>query len=252
MKSAFNSLLVLILLLVGACAHVQERPAPEKTAVTDEAWPDQTVALWASCSRAQVEQWATEAKTDPRIGLKAASCLVTLINTGQDSAKRLEDARLGRKLAQAAAQKYPQSGLAHYLTAYLTALEAQNNTLAGLTLVREIERSAQLAAKYNPHVDHAGPARMLGELYLRAPEPPVSIGDLDKALAYYREAVSIDPGWAENRAGLVEALIEDGQADEACSQLTILISNLNVPEQGGIGSKKIADLVKELCALHKP
>lgn len=231
---------------------MQERPTLETTAITDEAWPEPNVVLWAPCSRPQVEQWSREAEKDARIGLKAASCLVTLINGEADKTKRLEDARLGHKLALSASRAYPRSGLACYLTAYLAGLEAENNPLMGLKLVKEIEHNALLALERNPGVDHAGPARMLGELYLRAPGPPTSVGDMEKSIEYFRQAVDIDPNWAENRKGLIEALIEDEQTDEACSELTVLIENLNLCKPTEITPEEIAGLLKRLCPPRKP
>ena len=137
--------------------------------------------------------WERKSEQDPGTALQAARCYAVLARNGKTPSERLENAVMGRKLAEKAVSRDPENGTAYFLSAYLAGLEAENNSLKGLALVPVIERDALAASRLDPALDHGGPDRMLGELYLRAPEPPVSIGDLEKAILHYRRAVERDP-----------------------------------------------------------
>jgi len=205
------------------------------------------LSVCAPCSRDKAGQWAADAKEDAWSGLKAANCYAFLVKIGTDKAGRLADAKTGRQLAESAVQRQPRSGLAHYLHAYLTGLEAENDPLRGLELVPVIEREARMAAELSPLIDDAGPDRMLGELYLRAPGMPISVGDVEKAVACYRRALTIAPGFAENRLGLVEALLKAEETTEACMQLHGLLSNMSPVGESEAIWQKTLDLLRHLC-----
>ncbi len=168
---------------------------------------------------------------------------------GKDKGLRLADAVKGRKLAETAVTMLPRSGLAHYLYAYLTGLEAENDSLRGLQLVPVIEREALFASNLDPAIDRGGPDRMLGELYLRAPGMPVSIGNLEKAIAHFRRASTIAPGCAENRMGLVEALLEEGDVEKTCKQLHKLLSNIPPARSSEEPWQKALALLERLCTM---
>jgi tetratricopeptide (TPR) repeat protein len=209
---------------------------------------DPELSICAPCSRDEARQWAADAESDAGSALKAANCCAFLVKTGIDKASRLADARTGRQLAESAVQREPESGLAHYLYAYLTGLEAENDPLRGLELVPVIEREARLAAKLSPSIDDAGPDRMLGELYFRAPGMPVSIGDVEKAISFYRRALTVAPGCADNRLGLAEALLKGEEATEACMQLHGLLTDMPPADAFEATWRKALDLLKRLCA----
>jgi hypothetical protein len=179
--------------------------------------------------------------------LKAASCFVVLIGEGGKKEVQLADARRGRNLAERAVSIYPGSGLAHYLAAYLTGLEAERDPMRGLDFVLVIEREAKLAAELAPGVDHGGPDRMLGELYLRAPGFPMSVGDPGKALFHYRRSVDLAPGYLENRLGLAEALFHDEQNAKSCDELTKVLSAMPPQEDFRATWKKAISLLERLC-----
>jgi tetratricopeptide (TPR) repeat protein len=208
--------------------------------------PDLTIC--APCSRHEAEQWAGDGERDAGYALKAANCYIFLVKAGTEKASRLADARTGRQLAEGAVQRQPGSGLAHYLYAYLTGLEAENDPLRGLELVPVIEEEARLAAELSPSIDYAGPDRMLGELYLRAPGIPISIGDVEKAIVSYQRAVRLAPGCADNRLGLAEALLKGEEATEACLELHRLLSDMPPDNAFETTWKHALDLLRRLCA----
>jgi hypothetical protein len=206
------------------------------------------IYLWEPCTRAEAEVYATTAEADGLAALKAASCyLFLVIEETDDETRRLVDAKRGRTLAESALRTDPENGGAHYLAAYLTALEARNDRLRGLSLVPIIEKEALAAAEYHPTVDHGGPDRMLGELYLRAPGLPVSVGDSAKAVVHYRRARDHDPDYPENRLGLIEALMADDELKEACEELREFLIEMPLHDRTETTWTKALGLMKKLC-----
>lgn len=234
---------------IGACAPLTGR-APSGT--TPEPIPSgkesELVAIGAPCSRDDAREWADAAAADGWSALRAANCYAFLVTTGTDGASRLADAKAGRELAEGAVQRFPDSGLAHYLYAYLAGLEAENDPLHGLEWVPVIEREARLASDLNASLDHGGPDRMLGELYLRAPGIPLSIGDGEKAVIHYRRALTLAPDFPGNRLGLIEALLKTQETNEACNQLHRLMADMPPRGDDEAAWQKALDLLKRLCA----
>ena len=66
---------------------------------------------------------------------------------------------------------------------------------------------------------------MLGELYLRAPGFPFSVGDYQKAIIHFKRALEYSPGFFPNRYGLVQALLNEGDLAEGCKELDELVAN---------------------------
>ena len=250
--SAFPKLFVIFLFVLAACAHLPDQPVHKTEKGTVSATTETGFRICAPCTRDQAQRWVTEAKQDGASALKAANCYAFLVKQGKDKELRLADAKKGRKLAETAVTMLPKSGLAHYLYAYLTGLEAENDSLRGLELVPVIEREALLAAKLNPEVNGAGPDRMLGELYLQAPCAPLSIGDLEKADAHYRRAIAIAPKHTDNRLGLVETLLEEGEEEEACTHLHGLLSGMRPARSSEVSWRKTLGLLKRLCTMRGP
>jgi tetratricopeptide (TPR) repeat protein len=234
--------------VLGACTHIPPVQPTGEWKETGQAAKETELTIRAPCTREEALQWAAHAETDAWSALRAANCYAFFAGTGPDRASRLADAQAGRHLAERAVRQQPDSALSHYLYAYLTGLEAENDPLRGLELVTVIEREALIASDLNPVVDQGGPDRMLGELYLRAPGMPISIGDVEKAIACYRRALAVAPASAENRLGLSEALLKAEETAEACTQLHELLAAMppaNTPETTW---RKALDLLKRLCA----
>jgi hypothetical protein len=71
----------------------------------------------------------------------------------------------------------------------------------------------------DPELDDAGGHRVLALVLLRAPGWPTGPGDPEIGLDHARLAVEIAPGYPPNQLVLGEALIENGQRDEAVEAL---------------------------------
>ncbi|MBW2708193.1 MAG: tetratricopeptide repeat protein [Deltaproteobacteria bacterium] len=110
--------------------------------------------------------------------------------------------------------------------------------------------AALQAARLKPALDHGGPDRMLGGLYLRAPGPPVSIGDLEKAIVHYQRAVSQYPDFVENRLGLAKAYLEDEDPGPACDQLQRILICMPPANEWEEPWKQALDLMKQLCEME--
>ncbi|WP_225072920.1 hypothetical protein [Desulfuromonas sp. CSMB_57] len=239
MKVALWPVLGLLFLLYG-CLPASRLTRP--VAVAEGEAPQ--VALWQPCTLAEARSLAAAAEQDPTAALQGAACYATLVEKqGGD----LSAARAGRALAEQAAAAFPTSGTAHYLAGYLAGLEAQRAPLQALPLVKVIEAAALKALQLDPVLDHAGPARMLGDLYLRAPAFPVSIGDPDQAVTYFREAVRRAADFTENRLGLAEALLAIEEPAAACSELTEAWRQLqSAADAEGLGRRTL-ELQQRLC-----
>lgn len=202
------------------------------------------VVLWDPCDSNQAEGFRLAAIEDSAAALQGAACYTYLVErAGGD----LDAAEAGRKLAEQAVGAFPESADAHYLLGYLSGLVAQRNPLRALSLVPVIERESLSALELNPHLDEAGPARMLGDLYLRAPEFPVSVGDPALAIEYFQQAVELFPEQVDNRLGFIEALLSEEKTADACRQLQYLWQSL-APQQDPDGVwRQGLDLQLRMC-----
>ena len=250
MTPVFNRLpyLLFVLLLTGACARVNhvKSPVANRTQVKDT---ESTRLLGKPCSRSEALGFALKSKQSPSAALEAAACYAFLAGQESNGTKRLADAQEGRKMAEAASKAFPEDATAHYLVAYLTGLEAENDRARGLELVPVIEREALTAAHLNPSIDNGGPDRMLGELYLRAPSFPMSVGDLEKAIAHFKKAVRLAPNYLPNRLGLAEALTEDEESSEACQEIERIFVQLSPKEEMMEEWKRSLKLLHKMCGM---
>jgi cytochrome c-type biogenesis protein CcmH/NrfG len=176
--------------------------------------------------------------------LRGAACYAYLVERADGD---LAAAAAGKQLAEQAVAAYPQSAEAHYLLGYLAGLEAQRSPLRALSIVPLIESEALTALALNPELDQAGSARMLGDLYLRAPVFPVSIGDSALAVDYFRQAVKLAPDHPENHLGLVEALLAEEQGSDACLQLLKFWQLLAPEEDSGSVWQRGLELQRRIC-----
>lgn len=203
--------------------------------------------LPATCSRGEADAWANQAEASPEAAIKAAACYLVLAREGAEKKMRLADAKKGCSLAEMVIKGDSKNAFAHYLLAYLTGLVAENNAAQGLRLVGTIEREALEAANLDPKVDHGGPDRLLGELYLKAPSFPMSVGDFSKAIFHFKRAVSLAPAFAENRMGLAEALIAEDEKQEACGELKEVFALL-VPQGSSLLREEALKLMETFCS----
>ncbi|MEF2144095.1 MAG: tetratricopeptide repeat protein [Desulfovibrionaceae bacterium] len=169
--------------------------------------------IWPVCTPEQAEALAA----DNRL----SESLECFAGRARQAGKDVDAADLlrGRELGLEAVRLDPGNGRAWYALAYLTGRLAQAHPLDGLALAKELEAQALQAARLDALQDKAGPDRMLGRLYLRAPGFPVSVGDPEAAAEHFHKAASLAPDFPDNGIGLAEALFEVGRTDKACDEL---------------------------------
>ncbi len=219
-KSGFTAFLcVLAILVCTGCAVKKTPPLSSSMStgdVVDVAFGSSPITMWPMCTLQQIQQYSEHAESNPREALQGAMCyaVVSRLEPNFDEAGR--NATHGLRLAHLALKANPDSALALYVTAALTGLWAQHFPQQGLKAVPKMEALAIQAAKISPQLDHGGPDRLLGELYLKAPEFPVSVGDTQLAVEHYKAAATLAPHFAPNRLGLARAYLEDEQGDKAC------------------------------------
>ena len=208
-------LLALLGCFIGSCAMKQTTQSGAKPSTAPRAvYADQEIRLWQPCSINDAESLGKSNKDKDL--LESAACYASLFES-----KTVDDskyAEAGQKAITTYLEKHPKSGVGHYLYAYLIGKQAQFSPLNGLDLVPVLEQEALLALSLSPEVDSAGPDRMLGELYFKAPSAPFSLGSIEKSLKYFEEAVKIAPDFYLNHLGYGAALLEDDEKPKACTQ----------------------------------
>ena len=102
----------------------------------------------------------------------------------------------------------PKSAAAHYYLAMNLGQLARTKTLGALKIVDEMELEFKTAAALDPHLDHAGPDRNLGQLYFQAPGWPASVGSHSKARKHLERAVELAPEFPDNHLALLEAAVD--------------------------------------------
>ena len=92
---------------------------------------------------------------------------------------------------------------------------------ASLGIIDPFEEDMGKAVELDPKVNHAGPHRALGKLYL---ELPFFLGgDSDKSVFHLKEAVRLAPDYAENQLGLAQVLVEKNKSTQARESLRKLM-----------------------------
>ena len=85
------------------------------------------------------------------------------------------------------------------------------------SLIDVLERAVEL----DPGMDHGGPLRLLGALYLRAPPWPRGPGDSEKALELLERAVEEYPDHPLNHFFYAEALLDDEEHADALEEIEV-------------------------------
>lgn len=114
---------------------------------------------------------------------------------------------------------------AYYWRAIAVGIFARHNRLTlGRDAMTRIREDATRAIELDPTIEHAGPHRVLGALYLRAPAPPAGVGSLARAVHELERAHLLDPEYPENRLLLAEAYVEQSKLEEASELLDLILT----------------------------
>jgi tetratricopeptide (TPR) repeat protein len=103
----------------------------------------------------------------------------------------------------------------HYYLAQLHGFSALLQKGETRPLLQNFVSESEAAIKIDEKFDSAGPLRIIGVLYARAPKEPVSVGDPEKAVQYMKRAVAAAPDYPPNQFFLAEAYIADERYSDA-------------------------------------
>jgi tetratricopeptide (TPR) repeat protein len=148
----------------------------------------------------------------------ARLCFILGELTGGD--ERLPYFNKGKSYSESLIQEQPDKVEGHYwlalnLCGIAETLGAGNALLLIPTIVDHLETARLLDETY----EQGGPLRVLGRIYCKAPDWPLSEGSLSKSLKRLRTAVSIAPENSTNHLYLAKTLIELGKFEEAFVEL---------------------------------
>ena len=146
---------------------------------------------------------------------EAAQALAFLAENETSAESRREAAKRGIVLARHARELKSDGAEGPYWYAINVGWLADVDRAYGLDAVGEMETALKRAIELDERYDFAGPLRMLGILYLRTPEPPMSIGSPHKGLRLLQRAVELFPDYSENYLYLAEALRDNQRPDDA-------------------------------------
>lgn len=137
----------------------------------------------------------------------------------KDNARREVFGRRGAKYAKMAIALDKQRIEGHYYLALCLGYVAWSTNVGAFDLLSDIASAGKTAAAMNEAYDYAGPQRLLGMVYLRAPGWPTSIGDPEEALAHLTRAATLAPGYIPNHLYLAEALLVNEKRSEALREI---------------------------------
>jgi len=210
--------MALVAALFVACSRVPWRSVPQKTDPTAQA--NRKYEQFAREGRgaflkeprenetveisAQKYKEAIAIRADEYAVLwEAARTCVWLGNYGPE-AKRKDYVKQGLEYANTAVQLKPDDEAGLFYHGALAGKLADLDFTYGADATKIIEgRMQQLIEKKSTFL-YGGPDRVLAILYMRAPGPPLSVGDYDKALKHMQRAVEIESHWLENQLYMAE------------------------------------------------
>lgn len=159
---------------------------------------------------------------------RVAFLVADSIDNDEDKMKKSAD--VGVKAARSVGINEANPEACYYF-ALNQGLIVQTKGLFALNKLPEIHEALKIAQKVES-LDYGGPMRVLGMMYLRAPAWPSGIGDLDKSLELFEQAVSKYPEHPQNFMFFAMALIEDDNKERAIENLDVAY-RLAVPEIWG-------------------
>jgi hypothetical protein len=157
------------------------------------------------------------APQDRDIGLLLARCSLMKADFEGKSDRRIELCEQGYEAARRASRG-PDDAEAAYLQAVNLGLYVQAKGLTAVGRLSELVKLLKVAGQ-QPQLDDGGPLRVLGLLYVKAPAWPVGPGDLDLGLDLLKKAAETYPEHPLNHLFYAEALIADGQKEQARAEL---------------------------------
>ena len=238
--SAFPTV-ILVAALSSGCTSVED-VAGEGGSFVESSLDDDALAVWIEhCDELYTEPRTVEKVTasfkfalgslTSRDGHAAAWRVLRasawLARNHPERERRLEHGRRGIAVGlEALGRGTSESARTHYQLALTMGAFCEVKGTCDTAFVRRMRNHAKTAQADDPGVDHCGPGRFLGKLIVETLDyPGYSLGTLEEALELLSTAVHGCPDFAENGLFLAEALIEDGDDEEAGRALRCVIAS---------------------------
>ena len=168
-----------------------------------------------------------------------------------DKQRRASFAQKGVDYSRRAVEIDPKRVEAYYYLGINLGQSATTKTVGAYSMVPKVVKAGEAAMKLDERFDHAGPARLIGTVYAKAPPWPASIGDIDEGIKYLARAVELAPDYPQNHLHYGDALTVDNKLDEAEREYKLVL-DAQVPAEwthraerwkrdAAIGMKKVAE-----------
>jgi hypothetical protein len=184
-------------------------------------------------------------------GVGGLACAVQastwLVEHERSAAVRTDLAVRAVQAAQLCLRRAPASATCRFWLAVALGLQARERPSTGDDALKHMVPLLREAARDDPALEEAGPARVLATLLLRAPGWPLGPGDVEEGLALARRAVDMRPDHPPNQAVLSEALAKNGEpaAAREAARRALALARAAVEA----GRPDAADWVREAEAL---
>lgn len=143
--------------------------------------------------------------------------------------ERLAHAKKGLEWGKKCVTSFPNEAACYYYRGLNQAFIVETTLLSFQKKLVAVVEDMQRAIRLNPKVDAGGPYRVIGNIYLKAPEFAVKkhaiVRDLDRALKYALQATSVDQQDVDNRLLLAEVHVARGKKDLATPLLAALVDD---------------------------
>ncbi len=126
-------------------------------------------------------------------------------------------------------QAFPKRVEFPYRKAVAIGIQTERVSKNALDRVRELEKLLLTAQKLDERYDHAGPLRLLGAVYVKAPEVG-SIGDPDKGVKLLERAVSLFSDYPPNHFFLGEGYFKQEEFDKAAKEFKTVLDAGSLPD----------------------
>lgn len=176
----------------------------------------------------------------------ARICFLLADRTQADPIRRERFASEGVHWAEIAlAESGQEDGEVYYYLAVNLGISVKEHMTLALQNLDRLLSSLEKAVDLSPDVNYAGPYRVLGMLYLKAPPWPLGIGDGDRALRLLNEALRRYPNHPKNQIFYAQALWEvegEDRTEEAKKHLEQALMLMDQEYWKGARNRWIKDL----------
>jgi hypothetical protein len=161
---------------------------------------------------------------------RAARACGWLADEFTDKKMREQFAYHGIQYAKAAVALEPKRVEGHYYLGINLGLSATTKTIGAYNMVPQVRDAAKAAVRADEKFDHAGPLRLLGSVFAKAPPWPASIGDVEEGQKHLARAVKLDGDYPHNHLLYADALAADEKLKEAAKEYNQVLSAQPAPE----------------------